>query len=303
MNARWTTAAALLATACGPGEGTALLSADQNYDFSSTLSVEVQEIAAGQDAVVDWSELSVDQLGKEIATSEVDQLMIVRFEDLSQAEVLDLAAKDCLKQKDVTGVVEVFPEDSDTQAMLSDFQLIGYNVDPAEQFQEDMGTFLMSVYTSEMAGVRMSSFLAPSTASENGFVGVGNETSQIAFQVDLDAGNRLPLDTTALDWAELEVPTDCGTFPINKFDGLMIGRYDDKGLEALEGDFLKVDELADELWTADIEGRSSLELSEAFNAAGEAFPGFDTDSIWLVALRCFTCNNPAPPYLALVAEN
>ena len=303
MTFRAMAAASVLLVACGPREGTVLLSPDQNYDFSSTLEVEVQEIAAGLDAVVDWSELSVDQLSKDIQSSEVDQLMIVRFEDLTQAEVLDLAAKDCLKQKDVTGVVEVFPSDTATQAMLSDFQLIGYNVDPAEQFQEDMGTFLMSVYTEGMAGVRMSSFIAPSNTSENSFVPVTNESSQIDFQVDLDAGNRLPLDTTELDWAELEVPTDCGVFPINKFDGLMIGRYDNKTLEDLEGDFLKVDQLADELWTADIEGRSSLALAEATNADGEPFSGFDTSSIWLVALRCFTCNNPAPPYLALVTDS
>ena len=303
MTARWTLGSVFLVTACGPSEGTVLLAADQNYDFTSSLDVEVQEIAAGQDATVDWSELSVDQLSKEIAPSEVDQLMIVRFEDLEQEEVLDLAAKDCLKQKDVTGVVEVFPEDTATQALLSDFQLIGYNVDPAEQFQEDMGTFLLSVYTQDMAGVRMSSFLAPSSASENNFIGLSNESSTIDYEVDLAAGNRLPLDTSALDWAELEVPTACGVFPINKFDGLMIGRYDTLSLAELEADFLKVDVLADELWTADIEGRSSLELSEAVNEAGEAFSGFDANSTWLVALRCFTCNNPAPPYLALVSDS
>ena len=66
---------------------------------------------------------------------------------------------------------------------------------------------------------------------------------------------------------------------------------------------MKVDQLADELWTADIEGRSSLALAEATNADGEPFSGFDTSSIWLVALRCFTCNNPAPPYLARVTDS
>ncbi len=292
----------LFVSGCGPGEGTVLLSPEQSYDFSSTLSVDIQEIAAGQDAVVDWSALSVDQLGKDVATSEVDQLMIVRFEELSQEEVLERAAVDCLKQKDVTGVVEVFPDDSDTQAMLSDFQLIGYNVDPAEQFQEGMGTFLLSVYTEGLAGVRMSTFLSPQNSSENGLVTLNNESSQVDYEVDLAAGVPLPTSTTELDWADLEIPTDCGVFPINKFDGLMIARYDNASLEELEADFLKVDDLADELWTADIEGRSSLVLSDALNAAGEAFSGFDSESLWLVALRCFTCNNPAPPYLTLVSD-
>ena len=288
---------------CGPGEGTVLLEASQNYDFSSTLAVETQEIQAKEDAIMDWSALTVDQLGKEMSTSEADQIMIVRFEELSEQEVLEKAAVDCLKQKDVTGVVEVFPEDSATQANLSDFQLIGYNVDPAEQFQEDMGTFLVSVYTEGVAGVRMSTFLSPLDSSENGLVEITNESSAVDFSVVLDAGTPLPLDTEELDWAKLEVPTDCGSFPINKFDGLMIARYDSASIEDLEADFLRIDEIADAVWTADIEGRSSLMLTDAKNAAGESFEGFDSESLWVVALRCFTCNNPAPPYLALVSEN
>ena len=150
MTARWTLGSVFLVTACGPGEGTVLLSADQNYDFTSSLDVEVQEIEAGQDATVDWSELSVDQLSKEITPSESRPADDCSVEGPEQAEVLDLAAKDCLKQKDDGGVVEVFPEDTDTQALLSDFQLIGYNVDPAEQFQEDMGTFVERLHLQDM---------------------------------------------------------------------------------------------------------------------------------------------------------
>ena len=290
----------VLLVGCKPKEGLLVLSSDQNYAFDSSLEVTSQSIASGVDARVDWSGLTQDQLGKDIALSEVDQLIIVRFEELDQEEVLAKASVDCLQQKDITGVVEFFPEEDQESAHLSDFQLIGYNVDPAEQFQEGMGTFLLSAYTEGVPGVRMLTFVEPSSDSASEEVLLSSGSASVTYSVDLSVGERLPVDTTSLDWASLEVPTDCGFFPINKYDWLMIARYTDQELAALESDFLKVDELADEVWNADIEGRSTVDLLGLKSESGNLFDGFDSESTWLVALRCSTCSNPAPPFLALV---
>jgi hypothetical protein len=125
----------------------------------------------------------------------------------------------------------------------------------------------------------------------------------VDFNVDLSVGERLPLETTGIDWAKLEVPTDCGSFPINKYDWLMVARYEGISFGDLEADFLRVDELAAEVWNADVEGRSTFDLLELVSDSGQAFTGFDDQGIWLLALRCTTCNNPAPPYLAIVGED
>ena len=287
-------------SACKPKDGLVLLSSEQNYAFDSSLAVSSQSIASGVDAQVDWSGLTQDQLGKEVDLEDVDQLIIVRFEELSQEDVLEKASVDCLQQKDITGVVEFFPEEAQSTAHLSDFQLIGYNVDPAEQFQEGMGTFLLSAYTEGVPGVRMLTFVEPKATSDSDVVLLTSESAAVTYSVDLMVGERLPLDTTSLDWAKLEVPTDCGFFPINKYDWLMIARYSDNSLDDLEADFLRVDELADDVWNADIEGRSTFDLLGMTSENGTAFEGFDRDATWLVALRCSTCSNPAPPFLALV---
>jgi hypothetical protein len=142
--------------------------------------------------MVDWSALTVDQLGKSMTPDEVDQLLIVRFEALEQQDVLEKAATDCLQQKDITGVVEVYPEPGLTQSNLSDFQLIGYQVDPAEQFQEGMGTFLLSAYTKGVPGVRMLSFLQPSAGSENLELLLTNDSATVDYSVDLSVGERIP---------------------------------------------------------------------------------------------------------------
>ena len=291
-----------LVAGCGPGEGEVVLSADLNYEFSSTLSVNAQEFASGQDAVVDWSDLNVDQLEKPMSPDEIDQLIIVRFEDLSRAEVLDKAAKDCLQQKDITGVVETFPSEGAYQSSFSEFQLIGYQVDPEEQFQEGMGTFLLQAYTDGVPGVRMLSFLEPSDSSDNLDLYLKNDSASVDYSVDLSAGQRLPLSTTLIDWAQLAVPTECGSFPINKYDWLMLAHYETASLSSLESDFLRVDELATEIWNADIEGRSTYDLLTLVSDGGEPFTGFSDQGIWILALRCTTCSNPAPPFLTLVGD-
>jgi hypothetical protein len=287
---------------CGPSEGEAVLNADLNYSFGSTISADSQLFASGQDAVVDWSALSVDQLGKPMSPDEIDQLLIVRFEALSRQEVLDKAAEDCLQQRDITGVVEVFPEAGEAQANLSDFQLIGYQVDPEEQFQEGLGTFLLSAYTDGVPGVRMLSFLEPSASSDNLDLYLKNESASIVYSVDLSVGERLPSSTTAIDWAQLAVPTECGSFAVNKYDWLMLAHYESAGLTDLEDDFLRVDELATEIWNADIEGRSTYDLLTLVSDEGKPFTGFTDQGIWILALRCTTCSNPAPPFLTIVSD-
>jgi len=251
---------------------------------------------------VDWSALTVDQLGKSMTPDEVDQLLIVRFEGLEQQDVLEKAATDCLQQKDITGVVEVYPEPGLTQSHLSDFQLIGYQVDPAEQFQEGMGTFLLSAYTKGVPGVRMLSFLQPSAGSENLDLLLTNDSATVDYSVDLSVGERISRSTTAIDWAQLEVPTDCGSFPVNKYDWLMVAQYESLGIADLEKDFLRIDALAVQVWNADIEGRSTFDLTTLISEKGQAFSGFGEDGLWILALRCTTCSNPAPPFLAIVGD-
>ena len=38
----------------------------------------------------------------------------------------------------------------------------------------------------------------------------------------------------------------------------------------------------------------SIDLSTLTDANGGPFPGIDCDGVWMAALFCGTCNNPAP---------
>jgi hypothetical protein len=148
----------------------------------------------------------------------------------------------------------------------------------------------------------MLSFLEPSEASENLDLILNNDSASVSYAVDLSVGLRIPQNTTFIDWAQLAVPTACGTFPVNKYDSLMIAQYQDLEIADLEADFLRIDVLAEEIWNVDIEGRSTEDLLGLKSESGRPFGGFTDNGLWILALRCTTCSNPAPPFLAIVGD-
>jgi len=82
----------------------------------------------------------------------------------------------------------------------------------------------------------------------------------------------------------------------------MVAQYESLGIADLEKDFLRIDALAVQVWNADIEGRSTFDLTTLVSEKGQAFSGFGEDGLWILALRCTTCSNPAPPFLAIVGD-
>ena len=49
----------------------------------------------------------------------------------------------------------------------------------------------------------------------------------------------------------------------------------------------------------DLPGGTTASLGDATNG-GAAFDGFSGNGVWLLALRCTTCANPAPLFLTVL---
>ena len=64
--------------------------------------------------------------------------------------------------------------------------------------------------------------------------------------------------------------------------------------------YINLEGLADEMYQQDISGLPGFELFDMVSVDGQAFPGFSADGTWILALRCTTCINPAPPYLGVL---
>lgn len=122
-----------------------------------------------------------------------------------------------------------------------------------------------------------------------------DNSTVLSVDVDLTSLQR-PLVTTntaslSLDWSQLTTNGFGRPWVSGDIDQVLLGRYDNYMVADLEDDFLDIEIDADQLWTLDLDGGSVADLSELAD-----FSGCDDQATWLLALRCTTCTNPAPPF-------
>ena len=265
-----------------------------NFDFQSNIIAESVVVPSAEDSLVDWSGLTKDILSQDVQpTSDIDELNIVRFADLTQEEVIDGINNETLKQSDLTGFV-AFEPDGGTSAMLSEFSISGTFVDVAAEIQEGMGTYLISASSPDeyLSFV----FFEPTTGAAPATIGLTDQSAVLEFDLDLDAGTRLLGDSgeqIVVTWSQLTTNGAGNAIVLSNIDRLMLARYT-LSFEELEERFLELEDIADELYTADVAGLGSYDLMEL-----EGFTGFGGDGTWLLAMRCSTCVNPSPQFVGL----
>ena len=82
--------------------------------------------------------------------------------------------------------------------------------------------------------------------------------------------------------------------PAADVDLIVVAHFKTADLQQLQSKFLDLQSLADEWYTTSSIAGSSVDLSTLVDANGAAFPGIDDTGIWMNALFCDNCNNPAP---------
>lgn len=113
---------------------------------------------------------------------------------------------------------------------------------------------------------------------------------------------RVPVATAqlSLDWLPLEHDAYGDAFVASDVTGLDIYELEAR-LSDLEGSApLRLDELVQTSFHADTGASTSLDLSQAVDGDGTAFPGIDYEHTWLVALHCAGCEDRLPPYLSVL---
>ena len=140
----------MLVLACN-GTAEIVLTDENNFSFFSNIITDSTVIPERQDATVDWSGLSRDILQNDVdPTTDVGELSLIRFGDLSQEEVIDGINNETLRQSDLTGFVGYEPS-GETDAQLSQFEINGTSVDLNADITADGGTYLISLASPEGA--------------------------------------------------------------------------------------------------------------------------------------------------------
>jgi hypothetical protein len=128
------------------------------------------------------------------------------------------------------------------------------------------------------------------------------DSGLLAFDADLSAGGVIEVPANReilIDWIGLTTDGQGNPFSVSNIDHLMLARYE-LSVEEMEAQFLDLEIIPDEMYTANIGGIGEFELSQALDESGNAFSGFEGEGLWLLGLFCTTCANPAPLYLAVI---
>jgi hypothetical protein len=302
----------MLLPACDGGddpcadEAIAFADAD-NFSFTGVVDLPSYPTVDGADVEICWDGVTDDIRCHDVdPTTDIKNLGLVRFALLTQEEVEEGLSTNSLQQSDASGFVQYLPVAGDTCALLSEFTLFGTPIDVAEQYTSEGGTYLLvlSPTTSLGVGALVLAFLAPTVGETIDHVDLEPGCGVLDFDVDLESVEPVPVCAEGpwtADWSGLTRDGQGNDIQLSNVDGLMLGLYEGATKAELETGFLDLETTATRLWTATVDsGQTTIHLGDATDEDGAAFPGFEGDGIWLFALRCSTCYNPAPLFLTFL---
>ena len=300
----WGLSALIACAACDSAPMDGLLYDRHNYAFSGALEVPSVLTAEGADLEICWDGLQNDLRCQEMdPVADIDNVSMVRFPYLDEAAVETGMSDATLQQADISGYVES-RVGTETCTSLSDMSFFGTSLDVTTEYHSELGTYLLILTTGvePAMGSRMLTFIQPSPGSDNVRVDISGGCDVLEFSANLRGLEPvvLPVDGPwVLDWSAV---TKDGRGNLNNFeavDTVTLAYYDEQSLTDLEADFLNIEAMATSLWSAPLESGSAFDLELLSDAEG-AFPGFQEDGLWVFALLCERCFNPAPLFLTRI---
>lgn len=270
-----------------------------NYRFEGGLAISGIETLAGADLQIDWGALTEDLQGHPVdPIDDIDTVALVLFPHLDEAGVMQGLEEGSLLQVDI-GLYASLEVGERSDVQLSELRFVGNDIDVETQVLADAGTWLLTLNsgTQPAVGARTAVFFRP-TANGTDTLGLADGLAVATVTAALEGLTALWVPAEGswiLDWSELGRDGRGRAFDPASPDLLTLGFYADADLASLEARFLDLALLADPAWSFDVRGSTDQEISLASGPMDQR-PG-----VWLAALRCSTCANPAPPALTVLA--
>ncbi len=292
----------------GPFSDIVQLQDTHNFSFVGSLHIPTVVTAAASDLDICWDELTADIQCHDIdPLLDIDNIALVRFRNLSETEIETRLSQGDMAQSYVDGYINYVTDHSSACVKLSELSLMGTTVDITEEYaQSDERTYLLLLATGTVPGVgsRMLTFLEPSSQSTNTEVQVEQGCDVLEFSADLTSLDPVVIARDGpweVDFSQLTVNGQGNEMILSNVDGVMLGFYEGYTPAQLEQEVLDLELIATSLWRLQLDGSSGskVDLTNLSNEAGP-FDGFSGEGTWLLALRCSTCQNPAPLFLSVL---
>jgi len=285
-----------------------------NYAFSSTITLTPVPVAPMSNLVFDWSGLTRDFMGHDLAPAKDLALAMVMFWDLPLAEFEKQLNADELYTADlIVSPPLSLPLTGATSAHLYDFTINTTPVTPdminpyfdAAAYPPSSATFIAGVQAGTSLGrnLRMMQAFNLDASSTTTVVPITNDSMKLEYTVNLHdlTSTVVPKGQPGLtlDWEHMKVDGFGREFLRGNVTDAIVGHYAETPAE-LEKKFLELDQIALRTFRTPIPSGTVLDFSKLKDDAGASFPGIDGTGTWLVGLVCGNCRNPAPLYMTIL---
>ncbi len=285
---------------------------DNNYQFSSSVMVNSVATMPNTELFFDWSTLTSDFLGHAVDPyADIDTVSLILWE-LTHEEMTEKLNTDDLSAQDAAAAIALYTENQVVSGSVFDFQVAGGGelpreelmprLDP-EQYDPATHTYALMAQTGGVLGqgVKMVQAFHMDPESTNTEVNITPESTALTYSVSLTdlMPVSVPSATTNIlvDWSDMETTALGLDWKIRSIQEVMVAKYT-QSPEELEGDFLDLELIADEMYRGEVEAGDEFVLSGLVEeTTGAPFTGVTADGTWVLALVCSRCGNPAPWYL------
>ncbi len=291
------------------------VSADDNYRVESTLTTTVTNVQPSSELFFDWSGVTTDLRGEPVRAEDVGMVEIGLW-NLTLAQFETKLNEDALAQNDLVFLATILPSTpTTTTGNTTDLTEVGQRLDEstlASFFDIAKYPPANHLYTAMVAsgtelgvGTRMLQAFQLAANSTNTQVAISSDSTELSLNVDLHSLHSPAVPPNAarivVDWSRLDSTAEGQPFDPRAITEVRIGKYTQSPAELEQRDnFLNLDTIADELYSATVDAGTSFDLSLTHDSGGKPFAGIDASGTWLLALNCGDCTNPAPWYMTVL---
>ena len=309
----------LIATTDEDGDLLVVATADQNYSFESNLSAETISVRPTSNLHFDWSEVTVDLVGRDFDPLSSVDMMEVMLWQYSKEDLLRDINDDNLDRGRLRAIAYLDTGKAMSVGDYLDILSAGGSQQPEEVLLEYLDTtvyspekysylFMVAEGNAFGNGTKMLTLFQPDPDETNTEVRLTTSSAALDYSVDLTS--LIPIAVPAgtpnivFDW--IDENSELGTNAMgaewipNWITDVKIAHYESLDREELEERFLDIDIIADEMWTVYLTVGQSVNLGTLTNEEGEAFHGIDDTGTWVITLICGICTHPAPWFLSVL---
>ncbi len=282
-----------------------------NYSSTSVLTLPSVTTAPGADLEICWDGVTQDMQCHGIdPLAGIDSVTLLRFDNWEQAEIIRRLGIGNIKSSELGFIADTPTDHVTTCTQLSTFTTFGQPLAYETEYSDTPEYTYVMVFsqgTVPGVGAQTMMFVDPVAGDTNTRVnGPAGCPGILDFVADIKEANPVVIPAGGpwvVNWSGVTTESNGVPLPFSQISSVLIGFYAGMTAADLEAGFLDIEQSATLLYEMPHDGASlKADLAVAVErTTGAQFAGFDrTDGVWMLAMMCEKCQNPAPLIMTLV---